>query len=151
MFWQYSPDEGSSWLSVPTDGDTYTVMGQILIINYATSAINGYLYRVAVINTCGTVYSAAATLYVYSTTPNITLQPSNQTVCGSGSVTFDVTGIDTNTYQWQENTGSSWADISDGGVYSGATTASLSISDVSGKNNYQYQCILSNPLWIDNQ
>ncbi|GGG53377.1 hypothetical protein GCM10007332_13820 [Epilithonimonas arachidiradicis] len=44
-------------------------------------------------------------------------------------------------YQWYElgNTGS-WTAVSNGGVYSGATSPTLNISDVNGLDNYQYYC-----------
>ncbi len=45
------------------------------------------------------------------------------------------------TYQWYELKNSGlWSPISDGGVYSGATSRILTISDINGLNNYQYYC-----------
>ncbi|GEM_PF-702258 len=45
------------------------------------------------------------------------------------------------TYQWFEmGSSGSWNPVSDGGVYSGAATATLAISNVAGLNNYQYYC-----------
>jgi hypothetical protein len=45
------------------------------------------------------------------------------------------------TYQWYVlGITGSWTAIVDGGVYSGATTQTLTISDVNGLNNYQYYC-----------
>ena len=47
-------------------------------------------------------------------------------------------------YQWQENSGSGWQNINDGGIYSGATNDTLLISlPPSSMNTYQYRCVVS--------
>ncbi len=78
--------------------------------------------------------------------PAITGSPFGQTVgAGAGTATYTVsaTGVGL-TYQWQENTGSGFGDISNGGVYNGATTATLTITNPSaGLNGYTYQCVVS--------
>jgi hypothetical protein len=55
-----------------------------------------------------------------------------------------VNGIGLN-YQWQENTGSGFVNITDGGIYSGATTNTLTVNPaLNSMNGYQYQCVISN-------
>ena len=56
------------------------------------------------------------------------------TVPSGGSITFD----------WEVSTdgGSTWANAT-GGVYSGETTATLTISDSTGLDGYEYRCNLS--------
>ncbi len=64
--------------------------------------------------------------------PVIETEPSNVTLCVSGNASFSVlaTGA-TYTYQWQYSQGSSiYADLADGGVYSGVTTATLNLTGV---------------------
>ncbi len=64
---------------------------------------------------------------IIGTTPTITSQPSNQTVCEGSSVTFTVAAIGTGlTYQWRKGL----VNIINGGAISGATTASLTINPV---------------------
>lgn len=47
-------------------------------------------------------------------------------------------------YRWQVSTdGNTWANITNGGVYSGATSATLSISNVTGLNANQYRAAIS--------
>ena len=77
--------------------------------------------------------------------PSITGQPSPQTVNEGQSATFSVTATGTGlTYQWQVNTGSSFAYITNGGVYSGANTTTLTITGVTaGMSGYQYRAIVS--------
>ncbi len=60
----------------------------------------------------------------------ITTQPADQNFIPGGTVTFDVIAS-ADTYQWEESTdGSTWSTIADGGNYSGATSASLTISNI---------------------
>jgi hypothetical protein len=50
----------------------------------------------------------------------------------------------TATYQWQENSGSSWVTLGNLGNYSGATSDSLVITGVTTTmNNYGYRCIVT--------
>ena len=48
------------------------------------------------------------------------------------------------TYQWQEDSGSGFGDITDGGIYSGATTDTLDLSDSTGLDGYEYRVVVSN-------
>ena len=78
--------------------------------------------------------------------PSFTLQPTSQTICEGSSAYFltHVAGGVNNTYQWQVNTGSGFASINNGGVYSGVNSDSLVLTGVPvGMTNYQYQCIVS--------
>jgi len=76
--------------------------------------------------------------------PSITGQPSNATICPGSNTTFSVTASNATGYQWQLNSGSGFSDISNGGVYSGATTATLTITGATaGMTGYQYQCVVS--------
>ena len=71
-------------------------------------------------------------------------QPESQYGCAGESITFSVIATGAGlTYQWQEDSGSGFADITDGGVYSGATTMDLVISDVTGLDGYDYQCVVT--------
>lgn len=47
-------------------------------------------------------------------------------------------------YQWQEDSGSGFGDITDGGIYSGATTDTLDLSDSTGLDGYEYRVVVSN-------
>jgi gliding motility-associated-like protein len=77
------------------------------------------------------------------TPPTIT-QPTAKTICAGANTTFSITasGTTNNAFQWQVNTGSGWTNITNGGVYSGATTNTLTITaGTAGMNGYQYKCI----------
>ena len=76
-----------------------------------------------------------------SSDPIFITQPSDATGCNPSFV-VSVTGTPTLTYQWQEDNGSGFTDISNGGIYSGATTNSLSITGADlTMDGYLYRCI----------
>ena len=65
---------------------------------------------------------------------------------------YDNTGLSITTsgtvigYQWQEsiNGGGTWNNITNGGIYAGASTVNLSLTGVTGTmNNYQYRCVVT--------
>ncbi|WP_379092362.1 beta strand repeat-containing protein [Pedobacter sp. UC225_65] len=71
----------------------------------------------------------------------ITGNPPNRTICAAGSTTFGVTATNATGYQWQVNSGSGFVDITNGGVYSNATTSTLMITGATGgMNGWTYRC-----------
>ncbi len=88
---------------------------------------------------------AAAFSCVTCVAPAVTAHPPNRAICVNVNTTFSITATGTNpTYQWQENTGSTFTPITNGGVYSGATTATLTITGATAAmNSYQYRCVVT--------
>ena len=77
--------------------------------------------------------------------PEITSQPENQTICEGENAIFSLTATGADSYQWQENAGSGFENITEGDIYSGAETNTLTITEVSSDmTNYEYQCIVAN-------
>lgn len=77
---------------------------------------------------------------------SITSQPQDQSVNSSvGSTSFSVTtSTPTTTYQWQTNLGLGFQNLSNAGQYSGATSSTLSVSNLSMTNNNQvFRCVLN--------
>jgi len=79
---------------------------------------------------------------------SITTQPADDESATGEAVTFGVVAAITGTggtltYQWQLDSGSGFGDITDGGVYSDATTATLAISDNTGLDGNEYRCVVS--------
>jgi len=78
----------------------------------------------------------------------ITTQPADDESATGEAVTFSVVAAITGTggtltYQWQEDSGSGFGNITNGGVYSDATTDTLAISDNTGLDTYQYRVVIS--------
>lgn len=95
---------------------------------------------------------SCANLGIFDSTPPvppiINSQPSVSVSCNMTSTTMSVSategfvGSNPLVYQWYvvaPNT-ATWSVLSNGGVYSGATAATLSISSIAGLNGYQYYC-----------
>jgi len=80
---------------------------------------------------------------INSTVPTIT-HPQNLTVCEGSTATFTtaISGSGTYTYQWKVlSTAGSWVNVVNGTNYSGASTATLTITNVpTGFNDNQYYC-----------
>lgn len=76
---------------------------------------------------------------------SITGQPANTNICSGASGTFTVVASPNGvSYNWQVNTGSGFAYITNGGVYSGATTATLTITNPTpAMNGYQYRAVIT--------
>lgn len=83
--------------------------------------------------------------------PVVLTQPANDTTNhsgGSAEFTADFGSELAATYQWQESAdGSSWGNISDGGIYAGATTLTLTITPTdTTKTGYSYRCRATNAI-----
>ncbi|MCB9064185.1 MAG: HYR domain-containing protein, partial [Chitinophagales bacterium] len=84
------------------------------------------------------------TVCAFNPSPAIISQSNDTTICASNNAYFSVTATNATSYQWQENTGGGWSDVSNGGVYSGASTATLNFTNVpASMTGYQYRCIVS--------
>lgn len=72
----------------------------------------------------------------------ITANPANATLCPGTGATFTASGTGTGlAYQWQEslNNGGSFSSLSNAAVYSGVTTSTLTISNVTGMQGRIYR------------
>jgi hypothetical protein len=87
-------------------------------------------------------WMAESLLSVPSTAPSILQQPSNQAVSEGGTASFSIAASGTSplAYQWQKNT----VKLSDGGHYSGCTTATLSVSGAASSDAASYRCVVTN-------
>ncbi len=143
--WEESTNSGGSWSPVSNGGVYGGATTATLTLINPTAGMNNNRYRVVVSGTCSPAVTSngTATLTV-NTAPAITGQPGNQTLCGPGTATFTVTATGTGlTYQWQEFI-SGWNNVTNGVVYSGATTATLTLTNPpAGMNNYRYRVVVS--------
>ncbi|MCE7865024.1 MAG: hypothetical protein DYG99_15925 [Bacteroidetes bacterium CHB5] len=73
----------------------------------------------------------------------ITLQPSNQAICEGDNVTFSTaaTGDTGLQYQWQEDRGSGFTNLTNSGIYNGTNTSTLQLFNVPVSfSTYVYRC-----------
>lgn len=97
-------------------------------------------YRCVVSDSGGSTNSNQTALTLKTATA-ITQQPVAEEVCAGGTVTFRVvaTGDGTLSYQWTKDGNN----LSNGGHYAGATTASLIVSNTDAADAANYQCIVN--------
>ncbi|MBI4946949.1 MAG: T9SS type A sorting domain-containing protein [Bacteroidetes bacterium] len=128
-----------------------------ITMDIAASATSGNTIQVSATVPADFVILTGITAYSGSTDTSgtqtfyqpITVQPVDQ-LCSTGITSFSVTttggGL---TYQWQEFI-SSWNNITNGGIYSGATTDILTLTGVTtSMNNYTYRCVVTNACSIN--
>ena len=72
------------------------------------------------------------------------IHPSDKSVYDEETAGFSVEANNADTYQWQVNKGSGFADISDDAHYNGANTYLLTVSNATGEmNGYLFRCVAS--------
>lgn len=91
--------------------------------------------------------SGAATINI-TPPPSITTQPANRAACDGGNTSFTVTAAPAtgNNFQWQISTdgGANYANLADGGLYSGTSTSTLTITGVTtSMSGYRYRVIIT--------
>ncbi|MCB9046985.1 MAG: T9SS type A sorting domain-containing protein [Chitinophagales bacterium] len=138
--WQLSTNGGGTWNNISNGGVYNNATTTTLSITGLTSGMNNYKYRCVITNPCTTT-SSAGTLTILSQ-PAITGNPSSVTVCTGGNTSFTASATgDGLVYQWEQFNGVSWSNITNGGMYAGANTGTLTLTGVTaGMDGYRYRC-----------
>ena len=76
--------------------------------------------------------------------PTIGTQPTVQRVVSGNQATFSIVATNATAYQWQVSTGGAFANISNGLVYNGVTTTTLTVLNTTGLNNASYRVLATN-------
>jgi hypothetical protein len=128
----------SSWADI-TDDATYSgATTATLTVNTPGLAFDDNLYRCELVPTINSTQVA-----IIFSPALITTEPIDQTVNLGAIATFSVTATGVATYQWEEYNGVTWGNIADGGIYSGASSNTLTLTGVvAAMNGYQYRCNL---------
>lgn len=87
-------------------------------------------------------YAGNNPLPVINTQPTVSLAPCDIATSFTVGASEGVVGGNGLAYQWYVNIPGTvgWTALTDGGVYTGATAATLNISSIIGLNGYQYYC-----------
>ena len=137
--------DGGSWMQVGTDID-----GEAAADNSGNTislSSDGTMLSIGAIGNDGSG-NGAGHVRIFSIPicyDSIQQQPqSNTFYTVPGTAYFSVSHSDTAaTYQWQQNSGSGWTNLSNLGIYSGVTTDSLELNGItSALNNFGYRCII---------
>jgi Subtilase family/Ig-like domain CHU_C associated/FG-GAP repeat len=133
---------------IGASGTTTSPIGGATGSSYTTPALTSTAsYWVLVTNSQGTDDSHTATITIFVPPPTITTQPVSQTVTAGQNPQFTVaaSGMAPLTYQWQVLANGVWSNLSNGSLYSGVTTTTLTvIGAAAGLNGTQYRCVVTN-------
>jgi hypothetical protein len=143
-----SPNATGSWVQFSTTWNSGSnTTAEIAIVNNNTvlSGNDFALDDISFTTQCSASGTVAITV---NNPPTVVTNPANTAACTGDSKTFTVaaSGSGTLTYQWQvsTNSGSTYSNISNNATYSGATTASLTLTGITaGLNNYRYRCVVT--------
>jgi len=118
--------------------------------DYDVEAGKTYSYRIRVWTTTGISdfsNEVIITIPYPPGPPSITAQPQNQTITVGQTATFSITASNPMIYQWQSKqlASSTWTNVTDDGVHSGAQTPTLKITPVDRTlSGRQYRCSVGN-------
>src|SRR6185369_3805258 len=108
----------------------------------APAGLDGNTYDVVVTGVCAPAATSTTALLTVNTLPVFTTNPADVTVCEGTGTTFTVATTGTGvTYQWQEDSGSGFVNLSNTAPYSGVTGLTLSITDVIGLGGFRYRAV----------
>ncbi|MCG8385036.1 MAG: hypothetical protein MJA30_05810, partial [Cytophagales bacterium] len=143
--WQVSTDNGASYANLVNGGIYSNVTAASMDITSAGLSENGNFYRVIVSGTCPPAVTSNVAVLSVQGIPSISSSPANATICEGNTTSFNVSATGTGlTYQWQENSSGSFVNVTNGGVYSGATTPILTLTGVpSSFDTYTYRAVVS--------
>ncbi|RAV97989.1 PKD-like domain-containing protein [Pseudochryseolinea flava] len=139
--WQVSVNGGSTFSDLSNGGNYAGVNSGILNLTNVPVSFHGNLYRAVVNGVCSPSVTSNAAILTVNANPVVNTPPSPQTVCEDGVATFSVSATGTGlTYLWYED----GTPLSNGGVYSGVTTSTLTLSGVtSAFNSRDYHVVIT--------
>ena len=80
---------------------------------------------------------------------NISQQSESKSGCFGQTILFSIIANNAQSYQWQENDGSGWKNLSNSGIYSGVLSNTLTLQGIDNSlNNFKYQCVVTNSCGI---
>ena len=150
-FYEYNP-ASNVWTKIDSVPISQTGRGGSVSFVINRSAYFGTGY------TSSTSGSGSASIDMWSLTPKIRcsaefiVEPFSQSVNMGDTAKFNAVSLESGaSYKWQINTGTNYADISDGGQYSGSKTSKLEISKIksSSNNGHKFRCITSGKTCSD--
>ncbi|OFV92099.1 MAG: hypothetical protein A3H95_05125 [Acidobacteria bacterium RIFCSPLOWO2_02_FULL_64_15] len=146
--WQRSTDGGTTFANLSNDATFSGVSTATVTVTNVATGMAGHKFRAIATNSIGLATSNAGTLTL-NAAPTFTTQPANLTIIsgGNGSFTAAATGSPAPTLQWQvsTNAGASFTDLVNDATYSGVTTGTLTLTNVTtGLNGNQYRAVATN-------
>lgn len=150
FLWHIFDPSSDDFLPLQETNNYKGVNNDTLTISNIPLSFQGNQYKCLVFNQCNSKLSTTASIVKIGNAPNISVQPKDISVCEGKAVTFSVISTDAGNYQWQQDAGNGFVNLSDGGVYKNVLKPALEISNtLITTNNYRYRVLLSNSCGID--
>lgn len=148
IVYQWQVNTGTGFTDIANAAPYSGATTGTLTITGATAGLTGYQYRAVVTGTCAPAANTAAATLTVIIPVSVTTQPAAiAEICSGSNASFTVAGNSSQpiSYQWQVNTGSGFTNVANAAPYSGATTATLTITAAPvSMNGYTYRVQLSN-------
>ena len=128
-----------------TNNDRYNgTNSNTLSVSHINSSLNNNKYACVISANCNAPITSTPAVLMVDTLPEIISQTSTQTICEGSSVSLNLKvkgpGL---TYQWQMYDGSVFNAITDSGIFSGTSSASLNINNTPySLNAAQFRCVI---------
>ena len=142
LTYQWFVNEGSGFNAVVDGGTYFGAMTPTLQIFNTVRTMNGYVYHV-VVSGCGTSVTSPDAVFTVNTAPEITLHPSDSTVCLGNNAIMESDATGTNvTWRWYVNKGSGFVLSVDDANFSGSATRTLTITNAQASfNNWVFRAV----------
>lgn len=139
--WQF--DDGNGY-QILEDGDGISGANTDTLTISDVTGDNQGQYHCVVSGSCGTQVTSDAAELTVGAFPEIITEPLDQSACPGDEVAFTVTASGTElTYQWQFDSGAGFTDLVDGDDVAGATSSTLTLSNVTEAAIGEYLCVIS--------
>ena len=141
--YQWQINTGSGFVNIPVAAPFSGSTTNTLTITGITVGMAGYQYRCILSNACTAPFNSAPAMLTVGITASLNTQPNSISTCAGTNTSFSIGATGAASFQWQVNAGSGFTDIANVAPYTGATSATLTITGATtGMNNLQYRCIV---------
>ena len=90
----------------------------------------------------GTSFPGTNPIFAVGPPASVSTHPSSTSVCSNTNTSFSIVASNATGYQWEVSQGAGFANVSNTALYSGATTATLTLTNVTNAmSGYSYRCV----------
>jgi hypothetical protein len=143
--YQWQVNDGTGYLNVANNATYSGAATNMLNVSLANTGMNGYHYRCVVNGICLPNDTSSEVLLTVNSLPLIATEARDTTVCERIDAEFMISATGTAiTYQWQQDAGTGFSNLSDNATYTGSLTNKLHITaPLASMDNFKYRCIVS--------
>lgn len=147
--YQWQTKAGSGFVNASNSGQYTGANTSTFIVSNSTVANSNQQFRCVV--TSGNCADTSAPALLTICSPQIVIQPTHAQVFSGRDAYFEVSSFNAGSlFQWQTDEGAGFANLLNGGQYSGVTTNKLTVKNITQTNNNQlFRCIATAGMCAD--